>query len=151
MFCRYLRQTHKMFNMSRQNCLRITREKTSIWILLCGGSGGGKAGVRPSKIPHFMQFSQEDAAIWSNHQGWVLCHHPPYIHSGLRFNFYQNILEICLLFWNKVLGTAIHFILYTKHLTKIAIWNESWNNHILINYESPNRRHSQLLYWILFK
>ena len=44
---------------------------------------------------------------------------------GVQFNFYQNIAEICLLFPNKVMGTAIHFILYAQHLTKFANWNES--------------------------
>ena len=39
---------------------------------------------------------------------------------GVQFNFYQNITEICILFSNKVLGTAIHFILYTQHLTNIC-------------------------------
>ena len=37
---------------------------------------------------------------------------------GVQFNFYQNITEICILFSNKVMGMAIHFILYAQHLKK---------------------------------
>ena len=39
---------------------------------------------------------------------------------GVQFNLYQNITEICRLFSNKVLGVAIHFILYAKHFAKVC-------------------------------
>ena len=39
---------------------------------------------------------------------------------GVQFNFYQNITEICIFFSNKVLGTTIHCIFYSKHLAKIC-------------------------------
>ena len=39
---------------------------------------------------------------------------------GVQFNFYQNITEICIVFSNKVLGTAIYFLSDAKHLPKIC-------------------------------
>ena len=63
---------------------------------------------------------------------------------SVQYNFYQNITEICILSSNKILGTAIHLILYAKHLKKFCQLEQSWNNHILINYEWSGYDNSQL-------
>ena len=39
---------------------------------------------------------------------------------GVQFNCIKNTREICIFFSNKVLGMAIHFIWYAKHLFKIC-------------------------------
>ena len=69
---------------------------------------------------------------------------------GVHLNFYQNNTEICILFLNKVLGMAIHFIFCINHVQKIVNWNESWNNHLLINYEWSGYDNLQFTIMLVF-